>query len=173
MITYNPAFDLYHCIFRLAHIIQRMGLEESFEVDKVRIWDFYLLYPSKLYDLSLHRHEKEIREARRRYVDRSKSPYEYRGDNRRLFDWIRPFQVSALNCLVSCGILSKEAYMHGQVAIADQTALDAFVAQTGGCSDREHNILSFLSLFSRQMSLSGHDGLKARTRLLESKYDAE
>ncbi len=53
MITYNPAFDLYHSIFRMAHIVDRLSDGECFEIDKVRIWDFYLLFPSKLYDLSI------------------------------------------------------------------------------------------------------------------------
>lgn len=65
MITYNPAFDLYHCIFRMANIIGRLEDLECFEIDKVRIWDFYLLYPSKTYDIDLMpRKEKEVFNAR-------------------------------------------------------------------------------------------------------------
>lgn len=51
MITYNPAFDLYHCIFRMIHIIQRLDDNECLEVDKIRIWDFYILFPSKAYTI--------------------------------------------------------------------------------------------------------------------------
>lgn len=172
MITYNPAFDLYHCIFRMAHIVQKLEDGETFEIDKVRIWDFYLLYPSKLADISLHRHEQEVRDWRKR-VKTDYNPYDYCGDNRKLFEWIRPFQVSALSCLVSCGILNKEAYLNGSVTLASRQAVDAFIGKAGALTDRENNILSFLSLFSRQMPLGGIDGLKARTHLLESKYDAE
>ncbi|MBR1682035.1 MAG: hypothetical protein IJ700_01520 [Bacteroidaceae bacterium] len=50
MITYNPAFDLYHTIWRMAHILQCVGPDESYEVERMRIWDFYLLFPSMLYD---------------------------------------------------------------------------------------------------------------------------
>ena len=60
MITYSPAFDLYHTIFRMAHILERLDDNECFEIDKVRIWDFYLLFPSKLYDLSIRRDEKQV-----------------------------------------------------------------------------------------------------------------
>lgn len=173
MITYNPAFDLYHCIYRMAHIIDRLEERECFEIDKVRIWDFYLLYPSKIYDIDVkQRKEKDAYKARKQYIEQTVNPYEYSGDNRKLFEWIKPFQVSALSCLVSCGILDKDAYLEGNVCVANRNALAEFVERAGGFTARERNVLSFLSLFSRHMPLTGADGLKARTQLLESKYDA-
>ena len=174
MITYNPAFDLYHSIFRMAHIVDRLSDGECFEIDKVRIWDFYLLFPSKLYDLSIRRDEKAVRESRKLLVARTDNPYEeFRGDNRKLFEWIKPFQVSALNCLVSCGILRKEEYLAGRVCLDSRDKLNAFLSQAGNLTTEEHNALSFLGIFSRAMPLTGLDGLKSRTNLLESKYDPE
>ncbi len=172
MITYNPAFDLYHCIFRMAHIIERLEDTECFEIDKVRIWDFYLLYPSKTYDINVKpRKEKDIYNAREQYIEKIHNPYEYSGDNRKLFEWIKPFQISALSCLVSCGILNKDAYISGNVCVANREILNDFIGHAGSCTTRERNVLSFLHLFSRNMPLTGIDGLKARTQLLESKYD--
>ncbi|MBP7359202.1 MAG: hypothetical protein KA955_07705 [Prevotella sp.] len=173
MITYNPAFDLYHCIYRMAHIIERLNDGECFEIDKVRIWDFYLLFPSKLYDLSLKKTEKEVREARKQLTIIKNNPYDYSGDNRKLFEWIKPFQISALNCLVSCGIINKEEYLNNRVCITSHQALTYFVDQAGLLSASENNTLSFMSIFSRHMPLLGANGLKARTKLLEFKYDAE
>ena len=172
MITYNPAFDLYHSIFRMAHIVHRLDVGESFEIDKVRIWDFYLLFPEKVHTIHLRLDEKDFRTYRNK-IKKLYNPYEYRGDNRKLFEWIKPFQMSALNCLVSCGILKKDAYLSNRVCVAGREALDAFLKQAGEMSVRESNVLSFLSLLSRNMPLTGSHGLKARTRLLESKYDAE
>jgi hypothetical protein len=173
MITYNPAFDLYHSIFRMAHIVNRLEDGEWFEIDKVRIWDYYLLFPSKLYDLSIKQTEKEVREARKRWIEKNRNPYEYSGNNRKLFEWIKPVQVSALSCLVSCGILSKDDYLNDKVCVSNREALRMFVEQAGDLTATERNTLSFLGLFSRSMPLSGANGLKARTDLLESKYDAE
>ena len=172
MITYNPAFDLYHSIFRMAHIVHRLDVGESFEIDKVRIWDFYLLFPEKVHTIHLHLDEKDFRTYRNK-IKRLNNPYEYRGDNRKLFEWIKPVQMSALSCLVSCGILSKDAYLTGRVCLQNQQALDAFIHEAGLLSDRENNSLSFLSLLSRTMPLTGINGLKARTELIESRYDAE
>ncbi len=172
MITYNPAFDLHHSIYRMVHIIARMEEGENFEIDKVRIWDFYLLYPSKIYDIYIMpRKEKELYNARKQFIGRTVSIYDYSGDNRKLFEWIKPVQVSALSCLVSCGILNREAYLSGIVSVDNRMALDNFIAHAGKPSASECNVLSFLSLFSRAMPLGGANGLKSRTKLLESKYD--
>jgi len=173
MIIYNPAFDLYHTLFRMAHIVNRLEEEECFELDKVRIWDFYLLFPTKLYELSLKRHEKEIRDARSRWIAKDKNPFEYNGNSRKLFEWIKPVQVSALSCLVSCGILNKDDYLSDQVRVADHEALHAFVLQAGDLTESECNILSFLRMVSDTMPLTGIDGLKSRTHLLDYKYDAK
>lgn len=173
MIIYNPAFDLYHAIYRMAHILQRLDDGETFEVDKVRIWDFYMLFPSKLYSVSLRQLDDTIVNARKKFIENSKNPYDYSGDNRKLFEWIKPFQMSALNCLVSCGILVKDDYLDGKVSVASRKSLDDFVQKAGAISLKEQNVLSFLSIFSRYMPLTGSNGLKARTRLMESKYDAE
>lgn len=173
MITYNPAFDLYHCIFRMAHILQKIKDDDCFEVDKVRIWDFYLLFPSKAYDIHIKRTETEICEKRKKYINKSKNPYEYSGDNRKLFEWIRPFQVAALNCLVSCSILDKDDYLNNKVRIINHDALDTFVEKSGKLTTEETNALSFMGYLSRTMPLTGAYGLKARTELLEYKYDAE
>ena len=174
MITYIPAFDLYHTIFRMAHIAAKLDDGECFEIDKVRIWDFYLLFPAKTYDIMVYpRKEKDAFKARERWIEPSDNHYDFNGDSRKFFEWIKPFQVSALNCLVSCGILKKEEYLNNRVCVEDRSKLKAFITQAGELSAEEHNALSFLGYFSRVMPLTGIDGLKARTQLLESKYDAE
>lgn len=172
MKRYNPAFDLYHSIFRMANIAAKLAEGESLEVDKVRIWDFYLLFPDKVYGIHL-RHDEENLKEYRKTIKKLNNPYDYHGDNRKFFEWIKPVQESALGCLVSCGILSKEKYEQGRVCVGDRDALAAFLQKAGTISLRERNVLAFMSTLSLAMPLTGQYGLKARTELLESKYDAE
>ena len=173
MITYNPAFDLYHSIFRMAHIAAKLNESESFEIDRVRIWDFFLLFPDKVHTITIRRDEEDLRRYRSTFLRPEHNPYEFKGENRKLFEWIKPVQVSALNCLVSCGILNKVKYESGRVCVADRQALSDLLAKTGTITPRESNVLAFMSSLSHTMSMAGEYGLKARTRLLESKYDAE
>lgn len=170
MITYNPAFDLYHSIFRMAHILLKMDEHKPVEIDRVRIWDFYMLYPVQLNHVSLKMDEKEIRDARK-LLKLKETNYDYKGDTRKLFEWIKPCQISALGCLVSCGILSKEAFEVGNVLVSNHDKLNAFVEHAGDISVHERNILKFLSFLFSGMPLTGNYGMKHRTKLLEFKYD--
>lgn len=171
MITYNPAFDPYHSIFRMVHILLKMDVKKPVEIDRVRIWDFYLLYPVQLNHVSLKLEETEIREARK-LLKLKETSYDYKGDIRKLFEWIKPFQVSALGCLVSCGILDRDEFETGYVEVISPERLQTFVDKVGDVSVRESNILKFLSFLFGDMPLTGVYGMKYRTKLLESKYDA-
>ena len=126
-----------------------------------------------MHTITIRRDEDELRKYRSTYLRPENNPYEFKGENRKLFEWIKPVQVSALNNLVSCGILSKSRYDAGRVSVADHEALIRFLKRTGDISDRERNVLAFMSTLSRFMSMTGEYGLKARTKLLESRYDAE
>lgn len=172
MITYNPAFDLYHCIFRMIHIIQRLDDNECLEVDKIRIWDFYILFPSKAYTIKIRRNEDLFKSWRCTYIKKIKNPYEYSGDNRKLFDRLCPYQMAALSSLVSYGIIDKSHFLNKEIKISNRVLLEKFIEKTGALSEIERNVLSFMSLFSKSMSMLGIDGLKSRTNLMESKYDA-
>lgn len=172
MITYNPAFDLYHCIFRMIHIIQRLDDNDCLEVDKIRIWDFYVLFPSKTYTIMIRRNEEDLKSWRKRYIDKTKNPYEYNGDNRKLFDRLRPYQMTALSSLASYGIIDKRHFLNKEIMISNRTLLNKFIEKTGVLPQTESNTLSFMSLFSKSMSMLGIYGLKSRTNLMESKYDA-
>lgn len=42
MLIYHPAYDAYHCVFRMLLIAERVS---GIEVEKARILDFYLVFP--------------------------------------------------------------------------------------------------------------------------------
>ena len=47
MIIYNPAFDIYHCVYRMISILSNL-VNEKIEVDKLRILDFYMVFPGEI-----------------------------------------------------------------------------------------------------------------------------
>ena len=81
-----------------------------------------------------------------------------------------PFTVE-VGVWPSAGVMEK--FEAGRVCVADREALADFLAKTGDITLRERNVLAFMSALSRTMPMTGEYGLKARTKLLESKYDAE
>ena len=156
----------------MIHIIQRLDDNDCLEVDKIRIWDFYVLFPSKTYTIMIRRNEEDLKSWRKRYIDKTKNPYEYNGDNRKLFDRLRPYQMTALSSLASYGIIDKRHFLNKEIMISNRTLLNKFIEKTGVLPQTESNTLSFMSLFSKSMSMLGIYGLKSRTNLMESKYDA-
>lgn len=156
----------------MIHIIQRLDDNDCLEVDKIRIWDFYVLFPSKTYTIMIRRNEEDLKSWRKQYINKTKNPYEYNGNNRKLSDRLRPYQMAALSSLVSYGIIDKEHFLNKEIMISNRALLNEFIEKTGALSRTESNTLSFMSLFSKSMSMLGIYGLKSRTNLMESKYDA-
>lgn len=45
MIVYQDQFDLYHCIYRMMRIISGLSLAKPVEIERLRMYDFYILHP--------------------------------------------------------------------------------------------------------------------------------
>ena len=90
MIVYHQAFDLYHTVYRMLHILTHFDKEESVEIDRLRIWDFYLLFPNKLHIVKLKRNEEDVKKLIKQYIPRKENPYELFIDNRKMFEKIKP-----------------------------------------------------------------------------------
>ena len=59
MILYNNAFDLYHTIFRILHLLNKVSDDEVIEIDRIRIWDYYLLFTNEIFNIKPIRNKKE------------------------------------------------------------------------------------------------------------------
>lgn len=172
MIVYNQAYDLYHTIFRFLQFLNRFEKGELIEIEKLRIWDFYLLFPSKIHSIRLKQNESDIRKLKKRFVKDSKNPYEIITENRKVFEKLKPYQLAALNCIASYGIIDKSLLNQHRISILNKDILTEFVKKYDELSDKEMNVISLMTSHFNQMSLFGVDGLKNRTKLMESKYDA-
>ena len=172
MITYNKAYDLYHTIFRFIQLLGRFEKNTVLEIERVRIWDFYLLFPNKIKDIRLKQKESDIRKIRNRFIKDSKNPYEIVPVERRIFEKLKPYQLSALNCIASYGIIDKASLNQQCIRIINKEILDDFVKQLDRVSIKEQNVIALMTTHFNQISLFGTDGLKNRTNLIESKYDA-
>lgn len=173
MIIYNQTFDLYHCIFRILNFLNRFNPSDIIEVDKLRIWDFYFLFPNKVYDIRLKQNESDIRKLRKQYIKQTNNPYEIIFEERKIFKKLKPYQLSALNCIASYGIVNKEMLTQQRITIENKELLNEYISKFGELSPREKNVISLMTSHFYNISLFGKDGLKSRTNLMESKYDAE
>jgi hypothetical protein len=173
MIVYNQAFDLYHAVYRILQLLTHFKKNEYVEVDRLRIWDFYLLFPSKIHELKLKRDEGDIRKILKNYISKKENPYEVILENRKMFERIRPYQVSALHCLASYGIIDKELLKDNRVSIISKELLQDYTNKFEELTPKEKNLISILTSHFYNMSMFGVDGLKDRSKLMVSKYDAK
>ena len=172
MIVYNQAFDLYHTIFRFLQFLNRFDNGSIIEIEKLRIWDFYLLFPNRIHHIRLKQTESDIRKLRKEFIKDSNNPYEKIPEDRKVFEKIKPYQLAALNCIASYGIIDKSLLNQQRIAIVNKEILGQFVNNFEELSAKEKNIISLMTSHFNQISLFGSDGLKNRTNLMESRYDA-
>ena len=60
MIVYQKSFDLYHTVYRMIKLLAHFKEDGVIEIDRLRIWDYYLLHPNKMQEIKLKREEKDI-----------------------------------------------------------------------------------------------------------------
>ena len=171
MIIYNQALDMYHTVFRFLQILNRFDVESQIEVDRLRMWDFYLLFPNKIHAIRLKQNESDVRKLMKEYVRKIENPYEKITEDRKIFEKIKPYQLAALNCIASYGIIDKSVLNQQRILITNKNLLSEFANNFGDLPATERNIVSLMTSHFFKMSMFGKDGLKQRTNLIESKYD--
>lgn len=172
MIVYHQGFDLYHSVYRMLHILTHFNKNDYVEIDRLRIWDFYLLFPNKIHLVKLKRDEDDIKALIKKYIPKKDNPYELFIDNRKMFERIKPYQLTAIKSLASYGIIDKEYLKTNRVTIVSKDILNEYTSKFEALNPREVNTINLLTSHFYQMSMFGDFGLKDRTNLLESKYDA-
>lgn len=173
MIVYHPAFDLYHSVYRLLQILSHFQKSEYVELDRLRIWDYYLLFPDQMKTIRLKKEEADIKKLIHFYITKKPNPYEEVADNRKMFEKIKPYQLTAVKSLASYGIIKLSYLSENRVTIVSKELLKHYILKLEPLSPKERNVISLMTSHFYQISMFGPMGLKARTKLLESKYDAE
>lgn len=166
MLIYNQAYDLYHTMFRILQIMEKT--EETIEIDKLRILDFYLAFPSELMDIKSFRGFKKYE----KYIKAEKNKYERVIDRKRLFFKMEQIQLSAIKALISYGIFDADEFKKGNVKKIYSELSDSLEKRIHSANDENPNLITLITGPLASMNLFGHLGLKERTNLIEFKYDS-
>lgn len=172
MIVYQKAFDLYHTVYRMIKLLAHFKGDGLIEIDRLRIWDYYLLYPNKMQNIRLKQTEKDVKIVIRDFISSKENPYENVLNDRKMFEKIKPYQMTAIKCLASYGIINKDYLSENRISNISKNIFNEYADDFKNLSIQEENAIKLLTSHFYQMSLFGLDGLKNRTGLLESKYDA-
>ena len=165
MLIYHPAFDHYHCAFR-ALLILLASEKNEMVVDRLRIVDFYLLFPAQLNKMSF---TQDLRSEKKKWKS-FQNRFNRVPDPRRFFDELEPFQKEGLSYLLSANIIAEDKDKN-VVAVIKKNIPKSLLVLLGEQSDKNEELIDLLVNKFDQIDLYGNDGLKRRTNLFEYRYD--
>ncbi len=167
MIVYHPAFDLYNCIFRMLQLMN-YSKEEVIHFDKIRIWDFYLTFPNLVQDISF---PADLRKLKNSVFKVKRNPYEDIPDQRQIFERMKPYQLSAMKSLASYGFIDSELLSENKIKRTKKEIPTDLLRKLNDLSNQNGNVIKLVTSDLVDLPLFGQKGWKARTGLLNFKYD--
>ncbi|MEM7290252.1 MAG: ABC-three component system middle component 5 [Pseudomonadota bacterium] len=169
-IAYQEALDPYHSLFRLLRIGRIMGRKGALPIDTARILDYYLLFPFRIQGFRFKPEHRSYRAMSKRYEARK--PYgDFPGD-RAVFARMEPIQNASFATAARKGILDADAWGRESVVFLAFALPPAFEQRIASLNDDQADIAEFLSTLTTDYAVMGKDGIKARSDLLEHRYDS-
>ncbi|QHC85474.1 hypothetical protein AS589_12110 [Empedobacter brevis] len=138
--------------------------QTEIELDRLRIWDFYLTFPNEARKITF---PQDLRELKKIFKDKVDNPYEDLIDPRRIAERMRPFQISALRYLASYGLIDNNLFLKNIIKRTDKEIPNELDEKLNEITTEKENILKLVWGFNH-LALWG---IKERTGLLEYRYD--
>jgi hypothetical protein len=164
MLIYHPAFDAYHCVFRLLYATNILN---ELEVAKLRILDFYLAFPSEVMSIKLPRDQVYIRKSAQLLQNVYHGPV----NAKQAFRDMEHIQNAVIRSLGASNLLDQSALNEGMVLRTNKGLPTEFISAFESFSIKENLVVKFILEKLVNLPLNGMDGLKDRTGLMEYRYD--
>lgn len=169
-LTYEPAFDPLHTMYRALRIREGAGMTRRVPLDLFRILDFYLLFPESLNGVQFR---QEHRRLKKRAVATNRAPtYGPRPEDVVLFERMRPFQEASLDTLALHHFFVPESLADGWIEAGSEPLSPQLAERVGQSNADEAALIEVLRVIAADYQLEGSGGMKDRTGLLEHRYDA-
>jgi len=166
MLVYHPAFDIYNCVFRMLQLLTAMKQHEV-ELDRLRIWDFYLTFPNEARKISF---PTVLLELKNIFKQKEENPYEDLIDPQKIIERMKPYQIEALHCLASHGLIDAKSLSKNVITRTKKELPSDLLKKFEEISIEKSNIIKLVIGFA-ELPLFGQNGLKHRTGLIEFRYD--
>lgn len=163
MLVYHPAFDIYNCAFRMLQLLY-YAKDSEIEVDRLRIWDFYLTFPNEARRIKF---PKDMIELKKIFKNQPDNPYEDLIDSKRIINRMKPYQLAALRYLTSYGLIDNALFVKKIIKRTDKVLPLDLEEKLLEINIEKENIIKLVQGFS----YLGLFGIKERTGLLEFRYD--
>lgn len=171
-LSYQPAFDPYHSAFRLLRLRETCWSTGPLSFDALRIADFFLLFPFLIGNSQVRLQRKHVKYRKLSKKYSASAPFGRVPAMDVLFRRMEPFQFAAAETLVNSGFASSDEW-HGKCFFATEQSLPMETAKRiGSLNGDQSDLLEFLTKLVTEYEVSGPNGLKDRTSLLEFRYDS-
>lgn len=166
-LAFEPAFDPFHCAFRLLRQAESRG-NSAVRIERVKILDVFVAEPRRC---SRIRVPPQLRKAAGRAAACQLPTYGSRPTTGAFFDRMSPMQDAAIQTLVLHGLLDADAFNERQ-ALRTKVALNKDLRhRIEAVNTSQQSLVSFLFKDLDAIPLDGVNGLKHRTGIGEYRYD--
>lgn len=165
MLLYNKALDPNHTLLRMAALLIYWKAE-SLEIDALRLFDFLIANPAHIQKLSVPRDRFTDKNEFKNYKNRYQN-----FDPKSLFNAMKEIHFLAIERLVVLGVLQKD-----NNSSEYQVILENIPQGLKSLAESKENSISsqaidFIVKNLISISITGSDGLKKITSLMDYRYD--
>lgn len=165
MLVYHPAYDVNHGMFRMLRLLE-VNPEHALPWDTFRILDIYYLFPHLLQDARLPRN---LAAQKRQFAEQG-SRYTRVPEPKIFIQHMAGLHESVAASLASKGFLDAQALRHDLLHRTNEPLPEA-IRDAFAASQADQPLARLLAVDLAAIPLSGRNGLKDRTGLLEHYYD--
>lgn len=168
MLSYHPINDPYHCIFRFLLIYRHFNIKEI-EIVRLKYLDFFYLFPKKISKIRFTNKYTSIKTQ----VKKLPKPYEHTNNIYLLYSEISKMHDTALNFLIGKSIIDIENIKNGKIVFNVNNIPSELIAYVDEYNSNLPQWFDKFYEFILNLELKGVNGLLARCKLGEYKYDNE
>jgi hypothetical protein len=161
MLVYHPAFDAYHCLFRSIAILEAYP---KMEIDRLRILDFCLSFPTIITQFKLPAGLNSVKKAAISVANPYRDPISAKS----VFINVAPIQSAAFSCLTATGLTTISSNL---LARTDVILPESIKQRCLDLRKEEKVFFENILFVLMDLPLLGPNGLKARSGLMEYRYD--
>lgn len=167
MLVYKSAFDIYHCMFRIVALLDDCPKYEI-GYDRARIFDYFFAFP--------HRAAVKIKHIRgsgfsKGQFKTTQNNYLSNQEDKQLFFKMSKVFEGATRCLAAYGEIDVDNLKKGILKLKSRNLAIAASKALPSLDPTRRRLLELFTGPFHSIHMAGDDGLKARTGLVEHRYD--
>ncbi len=164
MIIYHPAYDVNHCSYRILNILNSIG-DNKVHCDMLKIINFYYVYPHLLKRMEVFPKPLNYQAKKIKSIN---DPFELTPNPSNLFFEMSPTQETAILSLLQRSLINVE---NNIISLEKQNMPKELIQVFKNDKFTKSDIFKILVACLPKVKLDGNNGLKARSGLMEYKYD--